>query len=228
MRTAAKRSTTNGDEPFPERDRREVFHHGGRPPGPRTGLPLSATPRRASSQSLFEDRREALHHGGRRAVPGGKPPRSASPRMASNVSPKRNRREALYHAGRRAGPRKGTAAKRSTAEVVEPVPGMEPPRNAPPRRASSRSAEGDRREALHPEGRRTCSRKGTAAKRYSAEGVEPVPGREPPRSAPLRRALNRFPEGDRRKALHHGRSRANLQKGTAAKRSTTKVVEPVP
>ena len=67
----------------------------------------------------------------------------------------------------------------------------------------------------------------TAAKRSITEGVEPVPGREPPRSVPPRRASSRPAEGDHREALHHGGRGTGSRMGTAAKRSTTEAVEAI-
>ena len=155
---AAKRSNTGASSRCPERDRREAFDHEGRRAGPRTGLPLIATPRRASSRSLDEERREALHHGGRLVFP--------------------RREPSLNHGARGAGAQKGTAAKRSTTKGVERVPGNGMLRSAPPRRSSSRSPERNSREALHHRWLCAADRKGNAAKRSTTERVETVPERD--------------------------------------------------
>ena len=209
METTTKRSTSEDVQPVTGRGHREALRHGGRRASSGTGVPLSATPRRASSLSLFEDSREALHHRGHRAVPRSGPSRGAPPRRQSNRSPEGNLCEELYRGGRRARRRKGTAAMRSTTEGVEPVRGRGPPRSAPPRRALNRSPERDCCEALHHEGRRAAPLNGTAGKRFITEGFVPQIGSGTPRSTPLQ-------SGSRRS-----------RNGTSAKRYTTEGVESV-
>lgn len=131
------RSTTEGEEPFRERDCREVLHHGG----------------------------------------------------SRNRSTEGKRRKALHNEGSRAGSRKGTAAKRSIAEGVELVRRREPPRSAPPRRALNRSPKGDRAKCSTTDGIEPVV--GSTTKRSTTEGVEPVTERETPQSAPRLRESSR-------------------------------------